>query len=1355
MKKIVSIALALTMTFAVIPVRAAKPVGLKDVDQTASQETVTVNIPALNQYKIIESKNFDIDVSLLNAGNTAKSYSIHVICGDVQIAVDQAIVEANTGFTKTVKAKDVNQGPQKLRVEVKSSGKNVYSTEYSVNIIVPYQNQVFDWFSGRGLCGYNSPYYWNLVGWQSPRTGNEWNGIEKVAGVYDFSNWEKNFAPYRKDGNKIVYLVTYNNPIYNGRTDTMARQYGPKTKEEFDAYARYAAKAAALNPDIKYFELYNEPNIGFWKPSPNVTDYTYLCEVTYREIKKVRPDAVVTVGSMAGANASFPLNMYRRNGFAALDSISYHPYVYPAKADISLQNSIDGIHDLILTEGGWKEGIVTELGWPTHLGGTGISEEQQSIEFVKAYIILERNGVEVNQMYRMNDPGKNPEYNEDNFGMTRYDGTPKPTITTIKELNQRTGGGLYMGEMELGNDLIAHMYLKDQNLVVVAWKKAGSLNSVNSYKFGTRVSVYDRFGNYIENTDTVKLSESPVYIEGLSTDFIAKNAVYNTKKVLDHSLTKLSYIAENKGMSQISELLYGLLKQQKIDTMPSAQEAVALMSDYFKLGDQVIEMAKNGEFEGEIKDLTSVLYMIYLSGRRLMNLYIASVNSHDAYTPQNTAKIKEVKKKITDLAGNATLSYSEAVIKFAEELSEDATIIYKASDSSQMKGGMIKGWDELSGIIADWASELSDFEPICYNNLLMQIPSDEAVIETNIPKTFHVSLYNYTPKEINGIIELISPSGEILGKTAPVTLSADTNQKVALNALIEKLETDSNAVYTMRFVQDGEILKVSTAPIKVKVSLDVKMTLVETTFKDLSQVSVDLKNLTSELIDATVEIKAPEGWRLSGEKQSVTLEGNKTNKVTFGVTNKTAVPYHFYAFEVTVKDSAGKTIFYNKLPLTFTQIVRSTREYSTESFDGDISDWSEAYPIYLGLPEDVTSYEEWQLSDVAARVLTKWDEKYLYLLVDVFDNSHINGKMSGQIWDGDCVQVSIDPNNDKVDTKYQTEDYEYGFAYTDMQGNVAYSWYANGHKAGDEPSDYSVMLRDNTTKLSRYLIRLPQSAVTPLSLRQGAQFGYNIAVNDADFTSRERLIEYVPGTAAGKKPSLYPTYVLIDEEEAPTGDAVCPIPSGMKVSEEEESGKLKDEFEDIQGHWAEAMIFDFAKRGYVQGIGSNQFAPEKTVTRAEFIRMLTTLEGIGKAASNTAISMFAVEDSTVGTKAPKSYFDVEETAWYAQSVYDAKQAGLINTYIANAYFYPEREITREEVCSIIETYLVTKGDKGSSIRAINQFSDNAEVSEWALKSVMNLYGLGILSGDESGKINPKNPLTRAEAVAFLTAMLKR
>ena len=1343
MKKTIAFALALSIFAAAMPIQAAKPVGLKDIEQTAAEEKISAAIPELNGHNIIESKDFSINVTVTNAGSESKAYGITLLSDENQIAADSMSVEANTTITKNVKIKNAKQGPQNLRLIVKSGGKSVFSAEYNVSIIVPYKSQFMDWFSGRGLCGISDIYYWNLAGWQSPRAGWEWQQIEKKQGVYDFSEWKSEFAPFKKEGNKIVYLVCYNNPMYNGMTEWPGKQYGPNTKANFDAYAKYAAKAAAENPDIKYFELYNEPNIAFWKPDPNADDYTYLCEVTAREIKKVRPDAIVTVGVMAGASSSWTKKMYERNAFSSFDCISYHPYVYPSKADNALQNLISGIHDQILTEGGWKEGIVTEMGWPTHIGGTGISEEQQAIEFVKGYVLLEKNGVKVSQMYRMNDPGTNKTYNEDNFGMVRYDGTPKPAVTSVKEFNQRTAGGIYLGEMKLENSMTAHMYLKDQKLEVVAWNKAGAQNAADSFDFGTPVEAYDIYGNFIKKGNVIELGESPVYIEGLSTDLIAENFQFNIKSSIDNSKKQLSDLEAYDGYKKIVNMLEEENESLKLEKMPSAEEAADYLKNHMNIGTEAIEMYKAGELGSDIKNLTSVLFMIYLSGRPIMNMYLASINSETGYIPVNEQKVKNARTELVKKADDGTLSYSEAVLKFAEELEDDVKQVYSSKDKSRMKSGILKAWDETAGYIADWAVEAADAETKEYNDILLQIPSSEAEIETNIPKVFNISFYNYSPKTITGAIEIVSPSGKVIGSSEKITVEAGANDKIEINTIVEAVEEGD---YKIRFNSDGNILKESKAPIKVKESIRAQMSLVETNFDGINSVAVDLKNLTNETLSLKVNIEAPEGWELSSKTQKITLDGNGSKKVSFGVNKKTASEFHFYAFDVSVENMTGKVIFKNKLPLTFTQIVKAESEYSVSNFDGNISDWSDSYPIYLGLPKDVTSYEDWQQSDVAARVLTKWDEKYLYLLVDVFDNAHMNGKSGALIWDGDCVQVSIDPSNSKDDTKYQTEDYEYGFAYTDTQGNVAYSWYAAGHTAGDEPSDYSKMIRDNTTKLSRYLIKLPQSALTPLKLKEGSEFGYNIAVNDADFTARERLIEYVPGTAADKAPSLYPTYVLTSKEKTDDMLKTCPIPTGMKQTSEND----KETFSDIAGHWGEQMITDFAQKGYVSGVGDNKFDPDRQMTRAEFITMFTNFAGINESEQN--VSMFSVEDEEI--KAPKSYFDVDRTQWYAMSAYSAKQAGIISENIAQAYLYPDKPIEREEVCSVIDAYLSKNGDKSEHIKAIAGFSDSGDVSEWALKNVMNLYGLGIVRGDGSGKLNPKSPLTRAEAVAFLTAAAK-
>ena len=54
---------------------------------------------------------------------------------------------------------------------------------------------------------------------------------------------------------------------------------------------------------------------------------------------------------------------------------------------------------------------------------------------------------------------------------------------------------------------------------------------------------------------------------------------------------------------------------------------------------------------------------------------------------------------------------------------------------------------------------------------------------------------------------------------------------------------------------------------------------------------------------------------------------------------------------------------------------------------------------------------------------------------------------------------------------------------------------------------------------------------------------------------------------------------------------------------------------------------------------------------------------------------------------------------------------------------------------------------------MGNISDVKDIAAWAAESVQNLYNSKIMVGDENGKLNPKNGMTRGE-VARLIALAK-
>lgn len=176
-------------------------------------------------------------------------------------------------------------------------------------------------------------------------------------------------------------------------------------------------------------------------------------------------------------------------------------------------------------------------------------------------------------------------------------------------------------------------------------------------------------------------------------------------------------------------------------------------------------------------------------------------------------------------------------------------------------------------------------------------------------------------------------------------------------------------------------------------------------------------------------------------------------------------------------------------------------------------------------------------------------------------------------------------------------------------------------------------------------------------------------------------------------------------------------------------------FKDIGGSfiWAKEAIEDLAGRGIIKGKSSTIFAPGDTITRAEFTcLMLRAFE------LNTEVNWVTAID------------DVKSDKWFFEELMVARKLGIIKPDSKNR-FYPERPITREEMCVIIVKTL-DAADKPLpyySSSVLKKFVDTNSISSEALYSVASLVGEGIMNGKPGNKIGPKDTSNRAEAAALI------
>ena len=178
--------------------------------------------------------------------------------------------------------------------------------------------------------------------------------------------------------------------------------------------------------------------------------------------------------------------------------------------------------------------------------------------------------------------------------------------------------------------------------------------------------------------------------------------------------------------------------------------------------------------------------------------------------------------------------------------------------------------------------------------------------------------------------------------------------------------------------------------------------------------------------------------------------------------------------------------------------------------------------------------------------------------------------------------------------------------------------------------------------------------------------------------------------------------------------------SGLKV--------VENTFDDATSGWYKPAV-DFAQAsGLMSGMGDNKFAPDVTTTRAMVAQVMYEL---------------ADEPDVSDLTCPLS--DVDSTAWYADAVTWAYNAGVVSGY-EDGTFRPGRAITRQEMAVMFYGMLFGTDSilaEDDIKLALGAFKDGDTVASWAREAVAVCYISGIMVGD-NGSFKPTDLLSRAQ-----------
>jgi len=182
-------------------------------------------------------------------------------------------------------------------------------------------------------------------------------------------------------------------------------------------------------------------------------------------------------------------------------------------------------------------------------------------------------------------------------------------------------------------------------------------------------------------------------------------------------------------------------------------------------------------------------------------------------------------------------------------------------------------------------------------------------------------------------------------------------------------------------------------------------------------------------------------------------------------------------------------------------------------------------------------------------------------------------------------------------------------------------------------------------------------------------------------------------------------------------------------------------FTDITGHWAETYIEALRLRCILSGVSAGVFAPNQSITRAEFTKIV--LKGF-----HIPVQMTVTE---------KPFPDVETTAWYAPYIAAAKAKGIVMGY-PNGNFKPDQAIDRVEALKIL--LLASGVDLSDTVVTPEKMFIDTFADEWYAVYVVYskehniITGYRDTAGNLTGYFGPGNAITRAESAKVLYSVMQ-
>ncbi len=205
------------------------------------------------------------------------------------------------------------------------------------------------------------------------RTDFYWDRIEKTKGQYNFSDFDRLIAEIQPSGVRALFILDYGNKLYD---DGLA----PHTDAGRQAFARWvAASVQHFRGRGIIWEMWNEPDDGFWRPKANVDDYIKLALAVGEAIRQVAPAEVYVGPGPSGFAFNFIEACFKAGLLNYWSAVSIHPYRF--RIPETAMGDFQGLRNLIAKYAPGKQIpiIVSEWGYSLEWPFVGTEDNQANL----------------------------------------------------------------------------------------------------------------------------------------------------------------------------------------------------------------------------------------------------------------------------------------------------------------------------------------------------------------------------------------------------------------------------------------------------------------------------------------------------------------------------------------------------------------------------------------------------------------------------------------------------------------------------------------------------------------------------------------------------------------------------------------------------------------------------------------------------------------------------------------------------------------------------------------------------------------------------------------------------------------